>query len=96
MDKSTADKMAKLFFAMVTDDGVIADEDMPFFTNHLSSFTEMMNEQAVEALTLKGVDEDFAHFLVYSSAMLNKMYGAHSFNDFVTVSRMAEQMEQME
>lgn len=93
VDKTTADKMAKIFFAMASEDGDIADEDMPFFTNNLGPFTKLMNEQAVEALISKGVDEDYAHFVVGGTAILNKMWGAHSYNDFIMTERMAESMQ---
>jgi len=95
VDKSTADRMAKIFFAMVSEDGNIADEDMPFFTNNLSPFTKLMNEQAVEALISKGVDEDYAHFVVGGIAILNKMWGAHSYNDFIVTEQMAEALSKI-
>ena len=92
VDKTTADRMAKIFFAMASEDGDIADEDMPFFTNHLGPFTKLMNEQAVEALVQKGVDDDYAQFVIGGTAILNKMWGAHSYNDFITTEHMAESM----
>jgi hypothetical protein len=92
VDKSTADRMAKIFFAMASEDGDIADSDMPFFTNHLGPFTKLMNEQAVEALISKGIDEDYAHFIIGGTSILNKMWGAHSYNDFITTEHMAEAM----
>ena len=92
VDKSTADRMAKIFFAMASEDGDIADEDMPFFTNNLGPFTKLMNEQAIEALISKGVDEDYAHFVVGGTAILNKMWGAHSYNDFILTEQMAENL----
>ena len=93
VDKTTADRMAKIFFAMASEDGDIADEDMPFFTNNLGPFTKLMNEQAVEALISKGVDEDYAHFVVGGTAILNKMWGAHSYNDFIMTEQMAESLQ---
>ena len=93
VDKTTADRMAKIFFAMASEDGDIADSDMPFFTNNLGPFTKLMNEQAVEALISKGVDEDYAHFVVGGTAILNKMWGAHSYNDFIMTERMAESLQ---
>ena len=92
MDKTTADKMAKIFFAMATEDGDIADEDMPFFTNHLGPFTKLMNEQAIQALVQKGLEEDYAEFVIGGTAILNKMWGAHSYNDFIMTERMAENL----
>lgn len=92
MDKSTADRMAKIFFAMASEDGEISDEDMPFFSNNLGPFTKLMNEQAVEAIVQKGIDEDYAHFIIGGTAILNKMWGAHSYNDFIVTERMAESL----
>jgi hypothetical protein len=92
VDKTTADKMAKIFFAMAQEDGDIDDSDMPFFTNNLSPFTKLMNEQAVEALIQKGIDEDYAAFIIGGTAVLNKMWGAHSYNDFIVTERMAENL----
>jgi hypothetical protein len=92
VDKTTADKMARLFFAMVETEGEIADEEMPFFTNHLSSFTKLMNDQAVEALVQKGVDDDYAQFIIGGTAILNKLWGAHSYNDFIITERMSENL----
>ena len=92
VDKTTADRMAKIFFAMASEDGNIADEDMPFFTNHLGPFTKLMNEQAIEALVLKGVDEDYVEFIVGGVAILNKMWGAHSYNDFIMTESMARDL----
>lgn len=92
VDKTTADRMAKIFFAMASEDGDIADEDMPFFTNHLGPFTKLMNEQAIEALVQKGVDEDYAQFVVGGTAILNKMWGAHSYNDFIMTEQMARDL----
>ena len=92
MDKTTADRMAKIFFGMLQNDGDIADEDMPFFTNHLGSFTKMMNTQAVEALTELGIDERMAELVVHGTAILNKMLGAQSYNDFIVTEQLAESL----
>lgn len=97
MDKVIADKMAKIFFAMLEGNFPDDDEDMRFFTNHLSSFTLLMLDQAVESLVIKyDVDEDFANFVVRGTAMLNKMNGAASFNDYCTTEEMAQAMKEGE
>jgi hypothetical protein len=51
-----------------------------------------MNEQAIEALVQKGVDEDYAQFVVGGTAILNKMWGAHSYNDFIMTEQMARDL----
>ena len=93
MDKVIADKMAKIFFAMLEGQFPDDEADMRFFTNHLSSFTAMMADQAVEALVYKyDVDEDFANLVVRGTAMLNKMNGANSFSDYCVTEEMAQAM----
>ena len=93
MDKVIADKMAKIFFAMLEGQFPDDESDMAFFTNHLSSFTKMMADQAVEALVYKyDVDEDFANLVVRGTAMLNKMNGANSFSDYCVTEEMAQAM----
>ena len=97
MDKVIADKMAKIFFGMLEGEFPDEQEDMRFFTNHLSSFTTMMAEQAVEALVYKyNVDEDFANLVIRGTAMLNKMNGANSFNDYCATEEMAQAMREAE
>jgi hypothetical protein len=97
MDKVIADKMAKIFFGMLEGEFPDDQEDMRFFTNHLSSFTAMMADQAVEALVYKyDVDEDFANLVVRGTAMLNKMNGANSFNDYCATEEMAQAMREAE
>ena len=65
---------------------------MSFFQNHLASFVKVMNEQAVEALVGQGIEEDYAQFIVGGTAVLNKLWGAHSYNDFILTEQMAEQL----
>jgi hypothetical protein len=90
MDKVIADKMAKIFFAMLEGNFPEDEDEMRFFTNHLSSFTTMMIDQAVEALIYKhDVDEDFANLVVRGTAMLSKMNGANSFSDFCITEGLA-------
>ena len=90
MDKVIADKMAKIFFAMLEGNFPDDEDEMRFFTNHLSSFTLMMADQAVEALVYKyDVDEDFANLVVRGTAILNKMNGANSFSDFCITEELA-------
>ena len=97
MDKVIADKMAKIFFGMLEGNFPDDEADMRFFTNHLSSFTKMMADQAVEALVYKyDVDEEFANLVVRGTAMLNKMNGANSFNDYCTTEEMAQAMGEAE
>ena len=67
-------------------------EDMSFFQNHLASFVKVMNEQAVEALVGQGIEEDYAQFIVGGTAVLNKLWGAQSYNDFIVTEQMAEQL----
>jgi len=93
MDKVIADKMAKIFFAMLEGNFPDDESDMKLFTNHLSSFTKMMNEQAIESLVIQhSVDEDFARLVVMGTAMLNKMHGANSFSDYCVTEEMAQAM----
>ena len=93
MDKVIADRMAKIFFGMIEGNFPDDEGDMAFFTNHLSSFTKMMSEQAIEALVYKyDVDEGFASLVVNGTAMLNRMDGANSFSDFCVTEEMAQAM----
>ena len=93
MDKVIADRMAKIFFGMLEGNFPDDEGDMAFFTNHLSSFTKLMNEQAIESLVIQhDVDEAFASLVVNGTAMLNKMNGANSFSDFCVTEEMAQAM----
>jgi len=95
MDKVIADKMAKIFFGMLEGEFPDDQEDMRFFTNYLAPFTAMMADQAVEALVYKyDVDEEFANLVVRGTAMLNKMNGANSFNDYCATEEMAQAMRE--
>lgn len=93
MDRAISDRMSKIFFGMLSDSKPdVSDEDMQFFTNHLSSFAELMTEQAVEFLVNQfDVDERAANMVVIGVAMLNKMHGAQSFQDFAITEHLAEQ-----
>lgn len=85
--------MARIFFSMLESEGEMPEnEDMSFFQNHLSSFVQVMNEQAIEALVEKGIEEDYAQFIVGGTAVLNKLWGAHSYNDFILTEQMAENL----
>ena len=93
MDKVIADRMAKIFFGMLEGNFPDDEGDMAFFTNHLSSFTKLMNEQAIESLVIhQNVDEKFASLVVNGTAMLNRMDGAKSFSDFCVTEEMAQAM----
>ena len=93
MDKVIAEKMAKIFFGMLAGEFPEDEDEMRFFTNHLSSFTVMMIDQAVESLVEKyDVDEDFANLVVRGTAMLSKMHGANSFSDFCITEEMAQSL----
>ena len=93
MSNPIHDRMARIFFSMLESEGEMPEnEDMSFFTNHLSSFVKVMNEQAVEALVGQGIEEDYAQFIVGGTAVLNKLWGAHSYNDFILTEQMAEQL----
>lgn len=93
MDKVIADRMAKIFFGMLEGNFPDDEGDMAFFTNHLSSFTKLMNEQAIESLVIhQNVDEKFASLVVNGTAMLNRMDGANSFSDFCVTEEMAQAM----
>ena len=85
--------MARIFFSMLESEGEMPEsEDMSFFQNHLASFVKVMNEQAVEALVGQGIEEDYAQFIVGGTAVLNKLWGAQSYNDFIVTEQMAEQL----
>ena len=85
--------MARIIFSMLESEGEMPEgDDMSFFTNHLSSFVKVMNEQAVEALVGQGIEEDYAQFIVGGTAVLNKLWGAQSYNDFIVTEQMAEQL----
>ena len=93
MDNPIHDRMARIFFSMLESEGEMPEsEDMSFFQNHLASFVKVMNEQAVEALVGQGIEEDYAQFIVGGTAVLNKLWGAQSYNDFIVTEQMAEQL----
>lgn len=96
MDKAIADRMAKLFFAIVSNDDdaelFVNDDDKDFFMNHLGSFAELMTAQAVEFLVGSfNVDERAAKMVIHGTAMLHKMLGAQSFSDFLITEQLADQ-----
>ena len=83
--------MARIFFSMLENEGEMPEsEDMSFFQNHLATFVKVMNEQAVEALVGQGIEEDYAQFIIGGTAVLNKLWGAQSYNDFIVTEQMAE------
>ena len=93
MSNPIHDRMARIFFSMLESEGEMPEsEDMSFFQNHLASFVKVMNEQAVEALVGQGIEEDYAQFIVGGTAVLNKLWGAQSYNDFIVTEQMAEQL----
>ncbi len=91
LDKEISDRMAEIFFGMLQ--GEVPDNNgMAFFTNHVSSFTKLMNTQAVEALEAMGVVTEFAQLVIQGTALLNRMDGANSYNDFCITQEMAEML----
>jgi hypothetical protein len=91
MDKELLATMSAMFFALLQGD-MPRGEDMEFFTNHISSFTKVMNQQAIEALVIHGVEPEFAELVINGTVILNKMEGAQSYNDFCVTQEMAEML----
>lgn len=94
MDNELVARLSAMFFALMQGD-MPQGEDMEFFMNHISSFAKVMNQQAIEALVIHGVEPEFAELVINGTVILNKMEGVQSYTDFCITQELAESLGEL-